>query len=285
VPVGQVTDIGVDYVTADESFRMPVRYEIWPRQLHILGAAEDGDIRALLHELVEMQGLRARLESVSLVTGQYVVTLGLEPDAPPLSDPLPVKGPVRVPPMPATRDQVEELFQSIDLAGLVASATGTLQALEELLRAPELKLAINGLNGTLEGMQETLAQLNADLTPLLQGVERTLAEYRKLAETLDARVGPLATTLEERFSALSTEYAALARNLDARIGPLSDAATEALDEAGAAMRAVTDLAGEGSPARYELTQLLTEATRAARSLRGLADYLERHPESLIQGKR
>ena len=34
----------------------------------------------------------------------------------------------------------------------------------------------------------------------------------------------------------------------------------------------------------ELSNTLQEVTRAARGLRGLADYLERHPEALIRGK-
>jgi paraquat-inducible protein B len=285
VPVGQVTDIGVDYVTARESFRIPVQYEIWPRRLHILGTADDRNVRELLHQLVEKQGLSAKLESVSFVTGQYVITLALDPTAPQRSYPLEPRGPVRVPSTPATRDQVEEMLQSIDIEVLVSSATGTLQALEELLRSSELKSALAGLDGTLTGTRDALARLNDELTPLLQRTERTLAEYGELAVTLEARIDPLANTIERRLDTLGAEFVALARNLDASIEPITSAATGALHEAGDAMRAISDLAGEGSSTRYELSQLLTEATRAARSLRGLADYLERHPEALLQGKR
>jgi paraquat-inducible protein B len=39
-----------------------------------------------------------------------------------------------------------------------------------------------------------------------------------------------------------------------------------------------------SPLRAELNAMLGEVSRAARSLRGLTDYLERHPESLLRGK-
>jgi paraquat-inducible protein B len=51
------------------------------------------------------------------------------------------------------------------------------------------------------------------------------------------------------------------------------------------MRSIEQLTGEGSSTRYELEQLLAAATSAARSVRSLADYLERHPEALLQGKR
>ncbi len=285
VPVGQVTDIGVDYVPARESFRIPVRYEIWPRQLHILGVEDDADIPVLLHQLVEKQGLRAKLESVSFVTGQYVITLGLSPDAPPRSFPMDPKGPVQVPPTPATRDQLQELFRSVDVVELVASATGSLRQLEALLGSPELKSALKNLDDTLQGTEVLLTELNGKLGPLLQNIDRTVTQYGELADAIETQVKPLAQVIEQRISAVSTDLSSLARGIDANITPVATAAIRALDDTAAAMRAVTSLAGEGSETRYELSRLLSEATRAASSLRALADYLERHPEALIQGKR
>jgi paraquat-inducible protein B len=44
------------------------------------------------------------------------------------------------------------------------------------------------------------------------------------------------------------------------------------------------LLGPNAPAQQELRDALTEFTRAARSVRVLIDYLERHPESPIRGK-
>jgi paraquat-inducible protein B len=43
--------------------------------------------------------------------------------------------------------------------------------------------------------------------------------------------------------------------------------------------------GEDSPVRYDLANTLQEMTKAARSLRTLADDLDRHPEALLRGKR
>ena len=42
--------------------------------------------------------------------------------------------------------------------------------------------------------------------------------------------------------------------------------------------------GKDSPAPQDLRDALQEVTRAARSVRILVDYLERHPEMLIRGK-
>ncbi len=44
------------------------------------------------------------------------------------------------------------------------------------------------------------------------------------------------------------------------------------------------LVGNDAPGQQELRDALQEITRAARSLRVLTDYLERHPESLLRGK-
>ena len=285
VPVGQVTNIGVDYVPARERFRIPVSYEIWPRQLHIVDIAEGGSMRELLQKLVHERGLRAKLESVSFVTGQYVVTLGLEPTAPPPDFEPEARGPVRIPPTPATRDQVEEILANIDVTELVASATRSLQSLEKLLSSPELGSALGRLEGTLRGTELLMTDLSESLKPLLANLNETLTRYSELAETVDTRVGPLADLLSERIGTLTDDVSDVAETLDQSIPPVATAATAALDEAARAMRAVSSLTGEGSSTRYELSQLLTEATRAAQSLRSFADYLERHPEALLQGKR
>lgn len=44
------------------------------------------------------------------------------------------------------------------------------------------------------------------------------------------------------------------------------------------------LVGEDAPGQQELREALQEVARAARSIRVLADYLERHPEALVRGK-
>ena len=57
---------------------------------------------------------------------------------------------------------------------------------------------------------------------------------------------------------------------------------------GAAERMLTstenNLVGAGAPGQVELRNAMQELGRAARSLRLLADFLERHPEALIRGK-
>ncbi len=79
---------------------------------------------------------------------------------------------------------------------------------------------------------------------------------------------------------------AMAREARPKVGPLVAKLNEAADElsqAAASGKAV--LSGEGAAQDSSLPDALRELTNAARSMRALADTLQRHPEALIEGKR
>ncbi|MBK8907713.1 MAG: MCE family protein [Rhodospirillales bacterium] len=64
----------------------------------------------------------------------------------------------------------------------------------------------------------------------------------------------------------------------------AEAAEQLMTQANQTLASAGDLISPGSPLRYDLTQALTELRTALRSLRQLAEYLERHPEALVRGK-
>lgn len=102
--------------------------------------------------------------------------------------------------------------------------------------------------------------IGADLTKALASLDQTLKSADKAVNRLDADVTPgLKTTIEE-----------LRRTIGSADGVLKS--TDAT------------LVGKDAPLPQELRDALQEITRAARSLRILTDYLERHPEALIRGK-
>ncbi len=73
-------------------------------------------------------------------------------------------------------------------------------------------------------------------------------------------------------------------DLVASIQQAVDSATSALEQADATLQTIDTLAGEESEVIYALDTALEEIAMAARSIRTLAEYLERHPESLLRGK-
>lgn len=73
----------------------------------------------------------------------------------------------------------------------------------------------------------------------------------------------------------------LMRHVDSSVAPQIEAT---LAEAQGAMKNAKDLMAQDSPLQSDLGATLLQLSRAAKSLAALADYLERHPESLLHGK-
>ena len=74
----------------------------------------------------------------------------------------------------------------------------------------------------------------------------------------------------------------LVNRLDAEVAPEARATlAEARKTLGTAERTLN----RDAPLQVDARQALREISRAAQALRALSDYLERHPEALIRGKR
>ena len=125
---------------------------------------------------------------------------------------------------------------------------------------------VNELLNKLETVP--IEKIGKDLGDTLQNVKN----ITESAEILEA-VRALDETLQETRK--------LAKNLNANVAP---AITETLDQAQQTLVSVEGTLGKDAPLQHELRQALNELGEAARSLRVLLDYLERHPDALIFGK-
>jgi paraquat-inducible protein B len=73
----------------------------------------------------------------------------------------------------------------------------------------------------------------------------------------------------------------LMQNIDSNLAPQVQAT---LAEAQAALKNAKELLDQDAPLENDLGSALLQVSRAAKSLNALADYLQRHPESLLRGK-
>jgi paraquat-inducible protein B len=122
----------------------------------------------------------------------------------------------------------------------------------------DLEQKITGIVAKLDKLP--YEAIGADLTKALVTLNQALQDTSKAVNSINADVTPgLKTTIEEIRRAISSVDGVL-KNTDAT------------------------LVGKDAPAQQELRDALQEIARAARSLRVLTDYLERHPEALIRGK-
>jgi len=123
---------------------------------------------------------------------------------------------------------------------------------------PDLEAKLTGILDKLDNLplEAIVAEVKQDLTAL----RRTLDDTSKLLSRIDTElVDPLKTTLEDTRRAIAAADKMLT-NTDAT------------------------LVGKDAPVQQDLRDALQEMVQAARSLRVLTDYLERHPEALIRGK-
>ncbi|WPL17257.1 Paraquat-inducible protein B [Thiorhodovibrio winogradskyi] len=280
VPIGQVTGIGLNYLPKTNSFRVPVRYDIWPRNVAVLGGVGQTDPRTVIRQLVENKGLRARLQSVSLVTGQYVVSLSLNPNLPAEPNEQDYLGAIQVPAIEATRDRVEDLLATLPLNDLVEQTTGTLDAIHRLFVSGKLHDSVDSLDATLTQAHQALRTLNQNLQPLLNSLQQVLTNTNKLSISAREQVEQIAPSVARA----AENTAILTADLQREWAPLTASAQATLTQGTKTLATLESLVARDSPTRYQLDQLLRETTDAARSIRGLADYLERHPEALLSGK-
>jgi paraquat-inducible protein B len=143
-------------------------------------------------------------------------------------------------------------------------------------RQTELQQITESLTSLLDKVERIpFGQISADLHETLQAARQTIDQFpvRDLSQELQATM----RTASDAMRQIDT----LAANFNSRTTP---AITQALEQLSATLAEMESSLGNDSPANYQLRQTMREMSMAVRSMRGLTDYLERHPESLLYGK-
>ena len=102
----------------------------------------------------------------------------------------------------------------------------------------------------------------ADLRGVLRSTNEAVKEAKRFVSGIEGDTGKLLRSI--------TEAAIAAKSMIGR--------------AEKTLASVDSLTGDNSEIRQQLAKLFQELTDASRSIRELADYLERHPDALIKGK-
>jgi paraquat-inducible protein B len=194
--VGEVTDVRLTYDAAKDTVMAPVRYEVEPERVLGVGKrAFNTDVEGMAALL--KRGLRASLQSASLITGQQNVALEFVPDAPPAE--VSMDGP----------DYVVPSTEGGGFAGLSASATellnkvntmpfekigknldGILASFNDATKGPELKKTLTDLSGMIASAQGMIQRLDARQLPELSAsLQKTLTSANKLVLSLDSGYG------------------------------------------------------------------------------------------------
>jgi paraquat-inducible protein B len=261
IRIGEVLDINMEYNAEKQAFLIPVLIEIEPERIKVVGEYEEAD-RKKQNDYLVAQGLRAQLKTGSLLTGQLYVEFDFHPEAGPAQ----IDWEGRYPQFPTVPTPMEEITTSIT------------QVLKKLEKLPIEQIG-NDLRDTVEGVKRLVN--SADLQEALAALDQTLTQAQQFAATLNEVVAPEMKSAVGNLNTTLDYTRKLARNLDRTVVPELNAT---LNSAQSTLNAIKGSISKDSALYYELMQVLKELTGAARSIRVMADYLERHPDALIYGK-
>lgn len=146
-------------------------------------------------------------------------------------------------------------------AMVVPSQAGGLDGITSSLNDIAAKLDKIPFEEIGDNLNGTLASLNSpDVKNAIAQLSQTMTQANDLVKKANAGATPLLAKLPE----------------------ISEQMQQAVERANAAFGA--NGYGENSDMHHGLQRLLSEATDTARSIRLLADFLDRHPESLLRGR-
>jgi len=283
VRVGSVARIVLRYYPAENRTEIPVFVELEPDRIEeIGGTAERGSVLPVLIQ----QGLRAQLVALSFLTGKLSIQLDFHPDK--QARFVERDDSIReIPTIPSTLEQLTQTLQDLPVQELIHDLQSAVQGIDELIRSEDLKEAIRSLDTTIDDFGKLARDVNEDLEPLSERLNSTLDTARQTLQTADEKLTSLEGTLTETLQ----EFRSLAQNVNEQVDPTADSLKDTmaglrgtLEDARAVLAAVRDGIGVDSPLYHRLVSVLNETGQLARSLRELADLLEQHPETIIQGK-
>jgi paraquat-inducible protein B len=261
VRIGSVYRVMIRYDQATNDPAMPVIIELQEELIRkrLEGATSYQGLAKLgvrVHE-----GLRARLETESLVTGVLYVDLEVES-----------------PPTPAVYHQLKPEFveipsRSTDIQALVKNISKI--NLKELV--VKLSALITRADSVLERMK--LEELSGHLEHLVNSADGVVRD-------------PDLTNAFARLDDMLQEYREVGIKLNSRVYPVTDGFTNTLQQLNRAltqtrggMENFRDTLSADSPLRNELSVTLNRLSEAAESVSTLADFLHRYPNALITGRK
>lgn len=255
VKIGSVKDIELKFDAKDLVFLIPVYVELDPTKVTgIKGTIGGGEH---LGELVQ-KGLRAQLELQSILTGQLMINVDFFPDKPARYVGMETGYP-EIPTVPSPLDELLRTAQELPLKELFDRLLKSIEGIERIANSPQVASSIKSLS---EGLEDA----------------------RKILGKIDSEIGPLMANLKNTSDSIRT-IAVKAENVPASLEKTMVSVQDVLKQTEKTLSSLQGVVSENSDLYLQVGNALEEITRTSRSIRSLGDYLYRHPESVVKGKK
>ena len=191
IKVGSVIDLRLEYDEKKSAFRIPVVVALEPERILERGEQMKKAPREAFQAMVR-RGLRARLQTGNLLTGQLFVDLDMQPKSP-----IRLAGGGRIEPelptvqgkfdqMTASASGILDKLDKIDFAAIGAELQGTLKGANAIANGPKLEASLNDLAESLAGVKSIMKKVDARAEPITANLEQALAAARDALEKAKA---------------------------------------------------------------------------------------------------
>ncbi|MBT3812893.1 MAG: MCE family protein [Gammaproteobacteria bacterium] len=268
VPIGKVTDIKVELDPGTKQILTPVFIEIDHEKCKQLLQLKDPDSEKMAMEQLIKDGLRMQLQYTSIVTGQLYIESLLRPKSKVRLTRL-NKDFVELPAITSSSQEVQKNiadvireFKNINFSELFSELLITIKNIKQIAGSAETKHTLHALSVSVTELEGILTTFNKHSVAIAVNAEKTLQHSSSAMQKLDTATDPLLEEIQQTIANTNltlTQFQVSAAN-------------------------ISDVFKKDAQLQRNLNSTLVELRRSAKSLRLLADYLERHPEAIIQGK-
>jgi paraquat-inducible protein B len=242
--IGHVTNVQLRFDPANNVVLAPVHYDVEPERILGIGAKAAFKSPADAAAVLMKRGLRASLQTASLITGQQVVALEFVPDAPPAAVAmegdnfvLPTTDSGGIASLATSATTLLDKVNTIPFDQIGKNINSILGSVNDLASGPQMHQTLTDLAGVVARANDFVRQLNSDTGPALRQLPAMMTDLQKTLANVD-----------RLFVSLNAGY------------------------------------GDDTKFSRDLGRLVVQLDEAVRSFRSLADVLTQHPEALIKGR-
>lgn len=210
IKIGIVSDIAVKLDPKSLEIKIPVLIEIQPERIttpQLVQSQVIEDKYAIMKHMVK-RGLRAQLETGSLLTGQLFVGLDFHQNLPEKELIMSGKYP-EIPAIPAAMDELRRTvtdvmaeFRRLPLDKIAKEILETVEGGNRLVNSPETQNAVRNLNTALGNVERLTEGLDRQVDTLATSLDETLVTVRKSLQVVDPH-SPAAVNMNNALKELS----------------------------------------------------------------------------------
>jgi paraquat-inducible protein B len=181
-----------------------------------------------------------------------------------------------LPTIPSDMAKLSRTIENIPFEELINKLLHAVKGLDSFLNSPELVGTFKSAEQALNDVQKLVKHVDTQIIPLATNIKNTSNSVRSTFEQAEKTLaleegvpGELASGIKETLTSAHDTFVS-ARN--------------ALKETEQTLAKYKEVASPNSDLMYEVNNAMKELAAAARSIRFMTDYLNRHPEALLRGK-